>query len=395
MPAWTPAHPDWGASRARGVSPARLGRRGRLPPRSPAPVASRRAGETSTPPKAGPGCAGVPARTFPQGAAPAGKHGRRPRSPAPVALRTPAHPSPAFGGVALPSGGRAAGADFPGARASRPHVCGRGERGAITIAAAPRGPDNGSGTVNTRRSVDAGGRGTASLPPAGGNRQAISACAVHPRVCGGSVWRRGRRAGRNGASPRVRGKRGYRPAAVERIGCIPACAGEAPPTGRRSSRPGVHPRVCGGSVYRVVSTGYERSASPRVRGKRDDGPGQLAEHDCIPACAGEAAPRACRPPPDRVHPRVCGGSVTPGMKWPWRWGASPRVRGKLGEFRSAFAPGRCIPACAGEAFLRWVVIGGSAVHPRVCGGSRSHASVQGRWSGASPRVRGKRGAPTR
>ena len=70
-----------------------------------------------------------------------------------------------------------------------------------------------------------------------------------------------------GLSPRVRGKRGTIGAGGRRNRSIPACAGEA---GRHDPAAGpdrVYPRVCGGSVKAIVRPQVNDGLSPRVRGK--------------------------------------------------------------------------------------------------------------------------------
>ncbi len=89
---------------------------------------------------------------------------------------------------------------------------------------------------------------------------------VHPRVCGERWLQRPALFGLGGSSPRVRGTRSLRRAAVPTDRFIPACAGNAPNarTMRRSST--VHPRVCGERGCSNDRGIPIRGSSPRVRG---------------------------------------------------------------------------------------------------------------------------------
>ncbi len=218
---------------------------------------------------------------------------------------------------------------------------------------------------------------------------------VHPRVCGGSLKNYRQAPPVRGASPRVRGK----PLVPFGIGpdrrCIPACAGEAREAGMFYFVTEVHPRVCGGSPQRLALLGLVGGASPRVRGKPISARARLRNRGCIPACAGEAPARCIVISCLRVHPRVCGGSRGPRKRGPPFVGASPRVRGKREPFLRRLQLCRCIPACAGEAPSGPSGSGQPSVHPRVCGGSLDDVAVRSSHSGASPRVRGKRARDAR
>ena len=214
---------------------------------------------------------------------------------------------------------------------------------------------------------------------------------VYPRVCGGSGRVNDGRPGRNGLSPRVRGKLAGGVFLGGRHRSIPACAGEARCGGQRYCADAVYPRVCGGSRISMVVRHWGDGLSPRVRGKPAACRQSRGRGRSIPACAGEA-PMRCSPAPGfRVYPRVCGGS-SPGQSWMNAGGGlSPRVRGKP---PARIGPGRLIgsiPACAGEATANTARITGRAVYPRVCGGSRRAADPERHRQGLSPRVRGKPG----
>ena len=110
---------------------------------------------------------------------------------------------------------------------------------------------------------------------------------VYPRVCGGTgmavvVGEVGA-----GLSPRVRGnpRRGAGASAAPRS--IPACAGE-PGEGRRiPDAATVYPRVCGGTVVRRGNPDGAGGLSPRVRGNHRKSYAFSTCRGSIPACAGE------------------------------------------------------------------------------------------------------------
>ena len=137
----------------------------------------------------------------------------------------------------------------------------------------------------------------------------------------------------------------------------------------------VYPRVCGGSVCVVIGGLSSLGLSPRVRGKLL--PAQIGGGlpRSIPACAGEAP--ICSPPTSvaAVYPRVCGGSLHPGIILGRGAGLSPRVRGKRIPPRKCNRTLRSIPACAGEASGALKAKWARAVYPRVCGGSEVRIGV--------------------
>ena len=133
-------------------------------------------------------------------------------------------------------------------------------------------------------------------------------------------------------------------------GSIPACAGE-PVSVRYDSRvTEVYPRVCGGTNVNLCTNPSGMGLSPRVRGN----PGTLLLVDkaarSIPACAGEPIRQAALDTPDRVYPRVCGGTRM--------------------IYQPARYSGGSIPACAGEPAKTQTESAKAKVYPRVCGGTR-------------------------
>ena len=132
------------------------------------------------------------------------------------------------------------------------------------------------------------------------------------------------------------------------LGSIPACAGE--PTPRRESVYviKVYPRVCGGTTPSALLMAWDRGLSPRVRGNRGARPSSAILHGSIPACAGEPARPAKVAGPDKVYPRVCGGTERQEWETVRQQGLSPRVRGNHVAFYIVLESFGSIPACAGE-----------------------------------------------
>jgi len=213
---------------------------------------------------------------------------------------------------------------------------------------------------------------------------------VHPRVRGGTVRRSCQSASASGASPRARGNRGPRHRRRGRDGCIPACAGEPANRRRMSFACAVHPRVRGGTRLAPPHCRANGGASPRARGNRRAGGQPVWRAGCIPACAGE--PRLDPPGSSwpGVHPRVRGGTgPTPRRNLP-AMGASPRARGNRHRQAGRNPPEGCIPACAGEPRQTSPGPASPGVHPRVRGGTQRDPSWIDAEGGASPRARGNR-----
>ena len=213
---------------------------------------------------------------------------------------------------------------------------------------------------------------------------------VYPRVCGGTGNQRAGSYGVSGLSPRVRGNPlvYWTPARTTRS--IPACAGEPP--GRQNHRPlhGVYPRVCGGTRLSTWTLPDRVGLSPRVRGnlRRPDRPGRQLRS--IPACAGEPQEIPVRGGAGTVYPRVCGGTANKGRYARDSEGLSPRVRGnRLPEAREG-RHARSIPACAGEPAYSPTGLCPERVYPRVCGGTLGWQLPDWISRGLSPRVRGNR-----
>ena len=175
-------------------------------------------------------------------------------------------------------------------------------------------------------------------------------------------------------------------------GSIPACAGEPFARAAILKAAAVYPRVCGGTRVLGRQVGAGSGLSPRVRGN----PGRrLPENPgrrSIPACAGEPLLEPDIATGTAVYPRVCGGTQTTGVPVYASSGLSPRVRGNHAAGSVVILCSGSIPACAGEPPPDWPRFPASGVYPRVCGGTAGRQQQATSPAGLSPRVRGNRNA---
>ena len=208
---------------------------------------------------------------------------------------------------------------------------------------------------------------------AGEPRQSLSpSCLkqVYPRVCGGTSMPAFQTPSQKGLSPRVRGNRGRQCGHPQRHRSIPACAGEPVVLGLLSTAATVYPRVCGGTPERRRRRPPWAGLSPRVRGNRLRLGRRTVSNGSIPACAGEPVIVRGSGEIGEVYPRVCGGTVPTILSITMVRGLSPRVRGNPGRQRHRQSVGRSIPACAGEPTWPATLGAPQRVYPRVCGGTR-------------------------
>ena len=130
-------------------------------------------------------------------------------------------------------------------------------------------------------------------------------------------------------------------------------------------------------------------SSPRVRGKGPARRSRPQSPRIIPAGAGKRVDFFVRHCLFSDHPRGCGEKSS-GLPMRSRWtGSSPRVRGK-GAF-VALRRGRAgiIPAGAGKSGQRPGALLEKRDHPRGCGEKPSRRKAAPPSTGSSPRVRGK------
>ncbi len=133
-------------------------------------------------------------------------------------------------------------------------------------------------------------------------------------------------------------------------------------------------------------------SSPRMRGKPRWASKTSLIPGIIPAHAGQTDLRGRDFRVKQDHPRACGANCgTPHSKSMY-CGSSPRMRGKH-EFEIRYAEGlRIIPAHAGQTPLAQHFGPVCADHPRACGANHPVKRAEMVDRGSSPRMRGKRSA---
>ena len=188
----------------------------------------------------------------------------------------------------------------------------------------------------------------------------------------------------------MRGKRQNVVVDLGHDGLIPARAGKTVACSRVSSSGTAHPRACGENVMAQRTLRYPGGSSPRVRGKRHALRQCPADQRLIPARAGKTHFVAPRSRADTAHPRACGENAGHGPAPGSASGASPRVRGKRGWVRARLPLGRLIPARAGKTHRGPTAIASRGAHPRACGENVFDVAEALHGVGSSPRVRGKR-----
>ena len=215
-------------------------------------------------------------------------------------------------------------------------------------------------------------RRNGSIPACAGEpatrRSALSPTAVYPRVCGGTLLIGAAVLLAIGLSPRVRGNPPGKGVPVGVVRSIPACAGEPNRVQIHQRHHPVYPRVCGGTAIVASTWAFRCGLSPRVRGNPPAAERTMTTTRSIPACAG--------------------GTASSALAMLERIGLSPRVRGNHRPVDRACRHRGSIPACAGEPRARSCGGAGSAVYPRVCGGTAQCSGRRPRQPGLSPRVRG-------
>ena len=188
-------------------------------------------------------------------------------------------------------------------------------------------------------------------------------------MCGENLRRPGQIEVFSGSSPRVRGKPRSLSLPCGRRGLIPACAGKTAFWATSAPCVWAHPRVCGENLDKALL-------------------GSAGEW-LIPACAGKTPPTSSPSPKPSAHPRVCGENEDPPKCSCYKYGSSPRVRGKLPGRAFGQRDTRLIPACAGKTVRHALKLMQDPAHPRVCGENLVGGGSLGFSAGSSPRVRGK------
>ena len=212
---------------------------------------------------------------------------------------------------------------------------------------------------------------------------------AHPRACGENETDAGIEIAARGSSPRVRGKLRVVNRARAGVGLIPARAGKTLNSARYPCGPWAHPRACGENARLTLWPPARRGSSPRVRGKLSEYKNTIDAQGLIPARAGKTVCVCCCLGVMGAHPRACGENARRrGGAVPDR-GSSPRVRGKPSPVGSSPSASRLIPARAGKTRRRSTRSAAPSAHPRACGENPCQQPSVFPRRGSSPRVRGK------
>ncbi len=191
-----------------------------------------------------------------------------------------------------------------------------------------------------------------------------------------------------GSSPRTRGTLAVRYCGQDVDRFIPAHAGNTPLTTPRSSPPTVHPRARGEHTSPVSSSMYSIGSSPRTRGTHFVVVENGAPGRFIPAHAGNTPVTHKCSDKDPVHPRARGEHSSDDALSAVRPGSSPRTRGTRGAARGKCAGVRFIPAHAGNTSSVTSIRRKLTVHPRARGEHAAFITAHVRMVGSSPRTRG-------
>ena len=192
-----------------------------------------------------------------------------------------------------------------------------------------------------------------------------------------------------GSSPRGRGKLVPCAGIPGVAGLIPAWAGKTCKSNPYVLGVRAHPRVGGENLEGVVYVRQTLGSSPRGRGKPVSLHLEEGTGGLIPAWAGKTCCCVCALFAHRAHPRV-GGENSPPTPARRRFsGSSPRGRGKLVILPFLIVSHRLIPAWAGKTYSLPIRLDKVAAHPRVGGENFDRPINRAVASGSSPRGRGK------
>ena len=196
-----------------------------------------------------------------------------------------------------------------------------------------------------------------------------SAWPDHPRACGANWNNLVHGNYRNGSSPRMRGKLIERRERDHILRIIPAHAGQTRDSSAHVRRHADHPRACGANWVRASPALVVEGSSPRMRGKQFLPVGEVLHGRIIPAHAGQTK----------------GGDPRAEAEY----GSSPRMRGKLCLYLQYIPLSRIIPAHAGQTANVGEYDSAIEDHPRACGANWNPVSYRFFRYGSSPRMRGK------
>ena len=211
----------------------------------------------------------------------------------------------------------------------------------------------------------------------------------HPRACGANFKTWVKQTENHGSSPRMRGKRVRARASATRARIIPAHAGQTHRMQRGFMAGPDHPRACGANVHTAYQLRFPAGSSPRMRGKRLHDRCHRQRGRIIPAHAGQTSWIGMNISSLSDHPRACGANL-PDCKCSFTYaGSSPRMRGKLVAHTRNTLPQRIIPAHAGQTAFGSAPAYAGPDHPRACGANGKTVSHYCWRFGSSPRMRGK------
>ena len=194
-----------------------------------------------------------------------------------------------------------------------------------------------------------------------------------------------------GLSPPTRGNRLQLAPKTPNVRSIPAHAGEPSTAKPSTAPPAVYPRPRGGTEAVNKNALDILGLSPPTRGNRDRQPSGVVWVRSIPAHAGEPRHTAGGERGARVYPRPRGGTDSWRTRISRGRGLSPPTRGNPAPLPPPRAPGRSIPAHAGEPPALRAPAQCCRVYPRPRGGTENTAMNDGGQSGLSPPTRGNRG----
>ncbi len=191
-----------------------------------------------------------------------------------------------------------------------------------------------------------------------------------------------------GSSPLARGTHRSAAQLVQGLRFIPAGAGNTLIGGMQNARTTVHPRWRGEHGDRMIYARWLAGSSPLARGTRPPPRSSPAPGRFIPAGAGNTSASGSGHPESAVHPRWRGEHSRLGASSSAQSGSSPLARGTL-VVRLPLVPlVRFIPAGAGNTRWSCCVATGLTVHPRWRGEHRMVTSDAARSGGSSPLARG-------
>ena len=171
---------------------------------------------------------------------------------------------------------------------------------------------------------------------------------------------------------------------------IPAGAGNTHSLRPRPGQQPVHPRWRGEHPRVAVAGFVGYGSSPLARGTLRENPSSGPQGRFIPAGAGNTSVATADSHPTTVHPRWRGEHWARAMIGMPSSGSSPLARGTPGCAGTCPAPGRFIPAGAGNTVPAPCAAALTAVHPRWRGEHFSPSPENISAPGSSPLARGTR-----